>query len=291
MRFWQCITYSHPRELTALARTAEEAGFDGVTVAEHIFYPQKLQSVHPYADSAFEASALWSEVWTSIAAMAAVTERILFTTAVNVLPMFNPYHYAKTLATLSHISNDRVIVGAGAGWMKEEFDAMNVDFRNRGKRYDEMIALIRALWTDSPTSFQGEFFQCDEVLMLPPPVRAPQIWIGGKSEIALRRAARLGDGWMGTGETLPESFALVQRLHELRKEYGRDHLPFGIMTIQPVGTYSDADYERMQRLGFTDIVNWTFPFVMKEQNPTLEQKQDYLRGVGATLRSRFGPAQ
>lgn len=287
MRFWQCITYSHPRELTALARTIEQAGFDGATVAEHVFYPQQLKSEHPYSDSAFESTALWSEVWTSIAAMAAVTERLLFTTAVNVLPMFNPYHYAKTLATLAHLSNDRVIVGAGAGWMKEEFDALNVDFRTRGKRYDEMIALIRELWRDGPTTFQGEFFQCEEVLMLPPPVEPPQIWIGGKSEIALRRAARLGDGWMGTGETLPESFELVQRLHELRKEYGRDHLPFGIMTIQPVGTYSDADFARMQQLGFTDIVNWTFPFVM-QGNPSLEQKQEYLLTTGAALRSRFG---
>jgi probable F420-dependent oxidoreductase len=288
MRFWQCITYSHPRELTALARTIEQAGFDGVTVAEHVFYPQQLQSEHPYSDSAFESTALWSEVWTSIAAMAAVTEHVLFTTAVNVLPMFNPYQYAKTLATLAHLANDRVIVGAGAGWMKEEFDAMNVDFRTRGKRYDEMIALIRELWREGPTTFKGEFFQCEEVLMLPPPVKSPPIWIGGKSEIALRRAARLGDGWMGTGETLPESFELAQRVHELRKEYGRDHLPFGIMTIQPVGSYSDDDYARMQQLGFTDIVNWTFPFVMKEHNPSLEQKQEYLLTTGAALRSRFG---
>jgi len=288
MRFWQCITYSHPRELVPLAKTAEQVGFDGVTVAEHIFYPQNLKSEHPYSASAFEATALWSEVWTSISAMAAVTERLLFTTAVNVLPMFNPYDYAKTLATLAHISNDRVIVGAGVGWMKEEFDAMNVDFRSRGRRCDEMIALIRELWREGPTTFQGEFFQCDEVLMLPSPEKPLPIWIGGKSEIALRRAARLGDGWMGTGETLPESFALVERLHELRKEYGRDHLPFGIMTIQPANTYSDEDFARMQKLGFTDIANWTFPFVMPDKNSSLEQKQEYLHITAATLRSRFG---
>lgn len=288
MRFWQCITYSHPRELTALARTAEETGFDGVTIAEHLFYPQQLQSEHPYSASAFESTALWSEVWTSIAAMAAVTERILFTTAVSVLPMFNPYQYAKTLATLAHISNDRVVVGAGAGWMKEEFDALDVDFRTRGKRYDEMVALLRELWADGPTTFKGEFFQCEDVLMLPPPVKPPRIWIGGKSEIALRRAARLGDGWVGTGETLPESFVLVERLQELRKEYGRDHLPFDIMTIQPVGTYSDTEYARMQQLGFTDIANWTFPFVMPDKDASLEQKQDYLRATAASLHSRFG---
>jgi hypothetical protein len=80
----------------------------------------------------------------------------------------------------------------------------------------------------------------------------------------------------------------VQRLHELRKEYGRDHLPFGIMTIQPWGTYSDADFARMQQLGFTDIVNWTFPFVMPEKNPTLEQKQTYMLDTATALRARFG---
>jgi len=288
MRFWQCITYSHPRECVALAKTAEAAGFDGITLAEHVFYPQQLKSAHPYSASAFESTALWSELWTSFSAMAAVTERLLFASVVNVLPMFNPYHYAKTLATLAHIANDRIIIGAGAGWMKEEFDALHVDFHTRGKRYDEMIVLLRELWREGPTTFRGEFFQCEDVLMLPPPTRPLPIWIGGKSEVALRRAARLGDGWMGTGETLPESFELVQRLHELRKEYGRDHLPFGIMTIQPWNTYSDADFARMQQLGFTDIVNWTFPFVMPEKNPTVAQKQDYLFATAAALRSRFG---
>jgi probable F420-dependent oxidoreductase len=228
------------------------------------------------------------EMWTSFSAMAAVTERLLFASSVSVVPMFNPYHYAKTLATLAHISNNRVIIGSGAGWMEEEFDAFGADFRTRGKRYDETIALLRKLWSGEPTTFHGEFFNCDDIVMLPPPTQLLPIWIGGKSEVALRRAARLGDGWIATGEALPESFALVQRLQELRKEYGRDHLPFAIMTIQPYGSYSDADFAQMQQIGFTDLVNWTFPFVMPEKTPTLEQKQDYLIATGAALRSRFG---
>jgi probable F420-dependent oxidoreductase len=220
--------------------------------------------------------------------MAAVTERLLFASAVNVLPMFNPYQYAKTLATLAHISNNRVIIGSGAGWMEEEFEALGVDFKTRGKRYDEAIALLRTLWQGGPTTFRGEFFQCDDVVMLPPPTQQLPIWIGGKSEVALKRAARLGDGWMGTGETLAESFALVERLQELRKQYQRAHLPFAIMTIQPWGSYSDTDFARMQQLGFTDIVNWTFPFVMPEKNPSVAQKQDYIEATGAALRGRFG---
>lgn len=291
MRFWQCISYSHPRECIALAKTAEAAGFDGITLAEHIFYPLQLTSKHPYSPPdapAFEATELWAEVWTSFAAMAAVTERLLFASAVNVLPMFNPYLYAKQLGTLAHLSNDRVIIGSGAGWMEEEFTAFGVDFKTRGRRYDECVALLRALWQGGPITFKGEFFQCEELLMLPAPNRAPPIWIGGKTEIALRRAVRLGDGWMGTGEGLDESLQLIARLQEIRREMGREHEPFNIMTIQPWGTYSDDDVERMRKLGVTDLVNWTFPFVCGTLTPTLEQKLDYLRATGAAIRQRFG---
>src|SRR5207245_2770601 len=98
----------------------------------------------------------------------------------------------------------------------------DVNFTTRAQRYDEAIALLRALWRGGPVDFDGKHFQCKQVVMLPPPFKPIPIWIGGKTEIALRRAARLGDGWMGTGESLEESLVLIDRLNELRKEYGRD---------------------------------------------------------------------
>jgi len=292
MRFWQCISYGHPNECIALAKAAEASGgFDGLTLAEHIFYPLQMRSKHPYSPPdapAFEHDCMWAELWTSFAAMAAVTERLLFASAVHVLPMHNPFYVAKALGNLAHLSNNRVVLGSGAGWMREEFEAFDINFSTRARRYDEAIALMRALWQGGPVDFEGEHFQCKQVVMLPAPPQPIPIWIGGKTEIALRRAARLGDGWMGTGETLEESLPLIDRLQELRKEYGRDHLPFSIMTIQSWGTYSDADMERMRKAGVTDIVNWTFPFSMGVPNPSLAQKQDYLLATGAAIKQRFG---
>jgi probable F420-dependent oxidoreductase len=291
MRFWQCISYSHPREFTAIARTAEAAGFDGLTLAEHIFYPLQLQSQHPYSlpdTPAYEHTEMWGELWTSFAAMAAVTEHLRFASAVHVLPMHDPFYVAKALANLAHLSDNRVVLGCGAGWMAQEFDAFGVDFATRGRRYDESIALLRALWRDGPSDFAGEFFQCQQIQMLPAPTAPIPILIGGKTEIALRRAARLGDGWLATGESLQESLALIARVQELRKEYQRDHLPFTVMTIQFWGSYTEDDMERMRRAGVTDIVNWTFPFAMGRQAPPLEQKQEYLLATGAAIRQRFG---
>lgn len=291
MRFWQCISYSHPGESTALAKAAEAGGFDGLTLAEHIFYPLQMRSKHPYSPPdapAFEQDCMWAELWTSFAAMAAVTERLRFASAVHVLPMHNPYYVAKALGNLAHLSDNRVVLGSGAGWMREEFEAFGINFSTRAQRYDECIALLRALWQGGPVTFEGEHFQCRNIVMLPAPSQPIPIWIGGKTEIALRRAARLGDGWMGTGESLQESLALIARLQELRREYQRDHLPFSIMTIQSWGTYSDQDMARMQHAGVTDIVNWTFPFSMGVANPSLAQKQDYLLATGAAIRARYG---
>ncbi len=291
MRFWQCISYGHPNECIALAKTAEAAGFDGLTLAEHIFYPLDMQSVHPYSlpdTEAYEHGELWAELWTSFAAMAAVTERLLFASAVHVLPMHNPFYVAKALANLAHLSGDRVVLGAGAGWMREEFEAFGINFSTRGSRYDEAIALMRALWQGGAVDFAGSHFQCRQVVMLPPPTQPVPIWIGGITETALQRAARLGDGWMGVGESLEQSLALVQRLQALRRHYQRDHLPFSIMTIQSWGSYDDADLQRLRAAGVTDIVNWTFPFSMGQANPTLTQKQDYLLATGAAIKQRYG---
>ncbi len=291
MELWQSISYSHPNEFIALAKTAEAAGFDGVTLAEHVFHPEHLRSKHPYSPEdapAFETRELWSEVWTTCAAMAAVTTRLRMGSAVQVLPLHNPFHIAKMLGTVAHISADRVVAGVGSGWMKEEFDAFGVDFHRRGKRFDECIALMRALWTGEAVTFHGEFFDVEGALMLPAVNKPVPLWIGGKSEAALKRAARLGDGWMGTGEGVDECIALVSQLQEYRKQYQRDHLPFEIMSIQPWGAFDERDVERLQAVGVTAIKNWTFPFVMENPQASLAEKQDYMLRVGQGFKARFG---
>lgn len=294
MRFWQCISYSHPAEMTALARAAEAAGFHGVTLAEHLLHPLKLESKHPYTPEdapAFEINENWAEVMTSFAAMAAVTERLHFASAVQILPLHNPFYLAKAFASLAQISGDRVALGAGVGWMREEFETLGMDFTTRGRRFDEMVELMRAIWTQDPVRFDGRFYRTEGAVMRPLPRQPVPIYTGGRSEVALRRAARLADGWLSTGERIEESLALIAQLQTYRREYGREHLPFRAFTMQPWGSYGEAELKRLSDAGFTDMINWTFKFVMPENAPSLQQCVDYMQRTAEAIRERFGSLQ
>ncbi|MFT6046565.1 MAG: putative F420-dependent oxidoreductase [Arenicella sp.] len=279
MKFWQSMSFQSPEDCVALAQSAELAGFDGVSIAEHIFYPKHLQSKYPYTEDdspTFEEHELWPEIWTTSAAMAAVTKTLRFSSSVSILPLQNPFQFARVLAALARLSSNRISVGAGAGWMKEEFAAFGIDFSSRGRRYDEVIELMRLLWRGQHTSFQGEFFQCDEVLMLPSPSQPIPIWIGGKSKAALRRAATVGDGWLSTGEPIEETLEIMSRLQSMRKQAGRDHLPFEAVAILPFSGIEEGDIDALTAAGITAIKNWTFRFVMEREEASLVEKQDYL---------------
>ncbi len=291
MHFWQCISYAHPAHMTTLARAAEDAGFHGLTLAEHLLHPLQLASQHPYSPPdapAFETDENWSEVMTSFAAMAAVTERLHFASAVQILPLHNPFYLAKAFATLAHISNNRVALGAGAGWMREEFDIVGQPFARRGRRFDEAIELLRAIWSEDPLHFDGEFYRSPGAVLRPLPTKLVPIYTGGRSEAALRRAARMADGWLSTGEPLEESLALMAQLQGYRREYDREHLPFRAFTMQPWGSYGEAELERLKQAGFTDMINWTFKFVIDSPAPSLQQCVDYIGATGAAIHQRFG---
>ena len=278
MKFLQSFSYCTPEDCIELAKSAEAAGFNGVSIGEHLLYPKQLKSKYPYTaddNPIFEANEDWTEVWTTSAAMAAVTKTLEFSTSINILPMYNPFHYAKVLATVARLSNNRVSIGAGSGWMMEEFNAMGVDFKSRGRRYTECIELMRKLWTGDYVSHQGEFFQCDEVIMLPKPSKPIPIWISGKSQVALKRAAAMGDGWMATGEPVAETIQLIGQLQEYRKEQGRDHLPFDIVTMHPFPSLTDDEVQQLKAAGATAMMNWAFKISLGGDS-SLQQKQDYL---------------
>ena len=178
-----------------LARAAEEAGFHGVLLSDHLFFPEKLHSRYPYSPDGkpgFDGDTVFPEVWTSIAAMAAATTRLHFSTLVFVLPLRNPLEVAKTLGTLSLLSGGRVALGCGAGWIREEFEQLGVDFSTRGKRFDEMIAVMRALWRGGMVEHHGRFFDFGRIQMSPAPRAPVPIYVGGLSDAgaAPRRPAR-----------------------------------------------------------------------------------------------------
>ena len=199
-----------PEAIRRAAVQAEELGFADAWSSEHIIVPKDA----PYPPSAIFYDPILTLTWA-----AAYTTRVGLGTSVPVLPMRHPLPLAKELATLQNLSQGRLILGAGVGWMEQEFDALGVPFRERGRRMDEGIAMMRAVWSDDPVSFDSRWIPAviDNMRMMPKPQTPIPIWVGGTSDAALKRAARL-DGWHGSRATPEQAEPLVARLRAERPE-------------------------------------------------------------------------
>jgi probable F420-dependent oxidoreductase len=199
-----------PDGIRRAAVQAEELGFEDVWTSEHIITP---------AGAMYPPSPLFYDPVLSLTWAAAYTKRVRLGTSVLVLPMRHPLPLAKELATLQNLSGGRFILGAGVGWMEAEFAALGVPFNERGRRMDEGIEMMRAVWSDDPVSFPARWIPAvlDNMRMMPKPEKAIPIWIGGTSEPALRRAARL-DGWHGSRATPEQAAPIVKRLREERPD-------------------------------------------------------------------------
>jgi probable F420-dependent oxidoreductase len=197
-----------PEAIRRAAIQAEELGFADVWTSEHIIIPKGA----PYPPSALFYDPILTLTWA-----AAFTKRVGLGTSVLVLPMRHPLPLAKELATLQNLSEGRLILGAGVGWMAAEFAALGVPFRERGRRMDEGIAIMLAVWGEDPVSFPARHIPAviEDMRMLPQPIKPIPIWIGGSSEAALARAARL-DGWHGSRLSPQEAASIVRRLREQR---------------------------------------------------------------------------
>lgn len=187
---------------------AEQLGFADVWVSEHIIVPK---------DASYPPSAIFWDPVLTLTWAAAWTNRVGLGTSVLVLPMRHPLPLAKELATLQNLSAGRLILGAGVGWLEAEFDALGVPFRQRGRRMDEGIAMMRAVWSDDPVSFPAHAIPAviDDMRMLPKPEKPIPIWIGGTSEPALKRALGL-DGWHGSRCSPEQAAPFVRRLRAER---------------------------------------------------------------------------
>jgi probable F420-dependent oxidoreductase len=204
MRIGAKLPNSGPLPLTtgipAMAATLEAAGFDSVWVSDHIVLPAAIDSHYPFAP---DGKATWAtdtpyvDALIALALAAAATERVRIGTAVLVLPLRNPVAFAKQAASIDVASGGRLELGVGAGWLAEEFAALGVPFERRGARMVEWIGLARDLWTGRPAQRSSEFYELPaDVLCLPRPAHPIPLLIGGHSPIALKRAGRIGDGWL-----------------------------------------------------------------------------------------------
>jgi probable F420-dependent oxidoreductase len=284
MKFWQSLFLTEADQLFEVARICEEVGFDGLMISDHLLHFDQMRPRYPYSEDGrppFEARAVWPECWSLIGALAAVTQRIRFVTNVYILPLRNPVEVAKATSSVASFAEDRVVLGAGAGWMKEEFELLGVDFHSRGRRFDECIEVIRKLWSGRTVEHRGEFFELPAVQMCPVPSRPIPIYIGGASPAALRRAARLGDGWLGPGQTLEEALATVAQLERLRSEAGRGGEPFD--AVVPLGGPPELGaLQRLRDAGVGGAVSLPFAFNVGPDS-TLDQKRAYLEGYANDL--------
>jgi probable F420-dependent oxidoreductase len=195
----------------------------------------------------------WPDSWVLIGAMAAVTTRLRFSNAVYVAPARPLLEVAKQVATASVISEGRVSLAVGIGWMREEFELMGQEFGNRGKRLDEMIPALRALWQGGWVSWAGHFYEVPELMIEPHPTEPVPIWCGGESDAALRRAARLCDGWVGYAYGWNAAVQYAERLNAFRREYGREREPFDIMLALLEQPTPDL-FKRAEEVGITAVM-------------------------------------
>jgi probable F420-dependent oxidoreductase len=211
----------------ALARYAEAAGFESIWTIEHVVIPVEYRSAYPYAEDGrfgWDIALDYPDPLVWLAVVAGATERIKLGTAILILPQRNPVVLAKASASLDALSGGRLLLGIGVGWLREEFEAIGASFADRGRRTDEAVAAMRALWRDTEPTFAGDEVRFERALCNPKPLQpgGVPILIGGDSPVAARRAGRLGDGYFparATPETLP---ALVDEMRRAARAAGRD---------------------------------------------------------------------
>jgi len=282
MRFSYAESMCDPTQYLPLAKAAEEAGWTSFIVPDSICYPETSASKYPYTpdgDRRFLEDKPFIEPFSLIPAMGAVTQRLRFTTFVVKLPIRHPVLVAKSAASVAALTNNRFGFGVGLSPWPEDFEVCGQDWKTRGKRMDEMIAIIRGLTAGDYYEFRGKYYQIPRIKMCPVPTAPIPILIGGHSEPALRRAARIGDGWMHAGSG--DVAHMLRRLTELRKEYGRDRAPFEVHVIS-FDAYSVDGVRRLEDLGVTDAIVG-FRNVYDTDTTTLAEKIDALRRYAADV--------
>jgi len=255
MKFWQSLAFLEMDQLLDIAKASDELGYHGLTLSDHLFYPRDHITQYPYsADGApiWKPESHWPDVWVSIAAMAAVTRDIRFTTNVYIPGVRDVFTVAKAVSTAAVLSKDRVAMGIGAGWSKNEFNATGQDFHVRGKRLDEMIPALRELWSPGWNEFHGDHIDFDALTMEPTPAKPVPIYVGGDSPAALSRAARLADGWIGIGYKPADAEERIGQLKQRLADEGRDDDDFEIILALYALPSVDL-YGRFADLGVTGI--------------------------------------
>lgn len=275
MRFSYAESMTNPAFYAPLAQAAETAGFDSMIVPDSICYPKESDSKYPYTpdgDRGFLEDKPFIEPFALIPALGMVTTKLCFNTFVVKLPIRNPVLTAKQASSVAVMTNNRFGFGVGVSPWPDDYRIVGTPWERRGRRMDEMVEIIRGLSGGGFFEYHGQIFDIEPIKICPVPTKPLPILIGGHSDSALKRAARLGDGWMHAGGDPADLERMIGRVRELRREYGRDRLPFDIHVIS-FEAYTTDGVKRLEEIGVTDcIVGFRNAYQMEQDTETVEQK-------------------
>lgn len=273
MKYWQALAFVEMDQILPLARLAEDLGFHGITLSDHLVTSQQQADRYLYSehgDVVWHPDTPWPDPWVMAAAVGQATHRIQIMTCVYILPLRDPFSAAKAVSTAAALSDNRVTLGMGIGWQGLEFELTGQDFKTRGRRADEQLEVMQKLMTGKMVEHHGEFYDFSPIQMSPSPKSRLPIYVGGHSEKALRRAAR-HDGWLGLSYATPDIHGLIRRLHALRKEEGRENEPYDIW-LASLDLETD-DVTRLEEMGVTSLSGTHFMQNGRAAPSSLETKQ------------------
>lgn len=271
-------------QLVEIAKTAEEVGFDNIALPDSIFFMEKQSADYPYtADGSrmWDENTPWVDPLIAAGAMGAVTSTVRFYTNVMKLGSRNPVLMARQVGSVANLTNNRFGFGVGIGWAPEEFEWCGQPYAKRGKRVDEMIEVIKLLLAGGMVEFHGEFYDFERLQMSPAPTEPVPFYVGGHTDVALKRAARVGDGWTSAMLTCDQLAEIIAKIKTLLSEYGRADAPFEYQAVC-IDKFDLAGHRDLVAAGVTDNIVMPWVFDGLGFDAPLEAKQDSLKRYAQT---------
>jgi probable F420-dependent oxidoreductase len=276
--------------LVPMAKAADAVGFDTIAMPDSVFFPETVSADYPFTP---DGGRFWApetpfvDPFVGISAMIGVTERVRFTTNVVKLPLRDPLLVAKQLTSMAALSGDRMSIGVGLSWIPEEFEWTRTQMRTRGKRADEMIEIIRLLCAGNGpewVEYHGKHYDFGRLMMSPTGSGPLPIYVGGLSEPAFRRAARLADGWISVQNTEEEITHAIGELRRYRDEYGTADRPFEINAL-PTDVFDVDGFKRLEDKGVTELQAVPWYFTGKDPDD-LQNRLDSLEWWATTVMAK-----
>jgi probable F420-dependent oxidoreductase len=284
MKYTCAVPMCQIDQLLEIARTAEEVGFHSIALPDSIFYMEKQSADYPYTPDGsrmWDENTPWVDPLIAAGAMGAVTSSIRFYTNVMKLGSRNPLLLARQVGSVANMTNNRFGFGVGIGWAPEEFEWCGVPYKRRGARVDEMIDVIKLVLGGGMVEFHGKFYDFDKLQMSPAPSEPVPFYVGGHTDVALRRAARTGDGWTSAMLTCDELAEIIGKLKALLAEIDRADDPFEYQAVC-IDKFGVDGHRDLAEAGVTDYIGMPWVFEGLGFDAPLEAKKDSIKRFADT---------